>query len=308
MATYCRLYGNVYSVGTMRVLASLYEHDVEFEFVQIDPDDEHYRTQISVALDPFGEASVFQDGEMTLFESRAIMRCLSHAYAKQGQEQVYEVPKMQGIATSWIDVEDHHFDPPAAKLIAELVEKPRKGLPADQEVVSVAVAELAAVLDVYEARLTESKLLGGDKFTAADLTHLPNLHYLMALPVCKTLFESRPHVYAWSNAILSRLAWKKVVEMQKPLLKSESGTGKARNGLDGTLITEDSGKSAGLTVDPIEAPTTPLTSTDKLYQLVAKNEKWPRIKADSIEDEAWNLLHESIVYYWNPVGTIAAND
>ncbi|GMH19169.1 hypothetical protein Nepgr_021010 [Nepenthes gracilis] len=41
---------------------------------------------------------------------------------------------------------------------------------------------------------------------------------------------------------------------------------------------------------------------------MAKNEKWPRIRVDSIEDEAWNLLHESIVYYCNPVVTIAAND
>ncbi|GMG98467.1 hypothetical protein Nepgr_000307 [Nepenthes gracilis] len=91
--------------------------------------------------------------------------------------------------------------------------------------------------------------------------------------------------------------------------KSESATGKARDGLDGALFTEDSGKSAGLTVDPAGAPTAPLTSTDKLYQSVAKNEKLSRIRADSIEDEAWNLLHESIVYYCgNPVGTIAAND
>lgn len=34
-----------------------------------------------------------------------------------------------------------------------------------------------------------------------------------------------------------------------------------------------------------------------------------RGSADSIEDEAWNLLRESLVYYCgNPIGTIAAND
>ncbi|GMH30995.1 hypothetical protein Nepgr_032838 [Nepenthes gracilis] len=141
------------------------------------------------------------------------MRCLSHAYPKAGKEQVYMAPKMQGIVAAWIDVEDHHFSPPASKLIAELVEKPRRGLPANQEVVSEAAAKLAAVLDVYEERLTESEFLGGDKFTSADLTHLPNLYYLMATPVCMKLFETRPHVYRWCNAMLSRPAWAKVVDM-----------------------------------------------------------------------------------------------
>ncbi|GMH11152.1 hypothetical protein Nepgr_012993 [Nepenthes gracilis] len=60
-------------------------------------------------------------------------------------------------------------------------------------------------------------------------------------------------------------------------------------------------------VDPAGAPTAP--STDKLYQSVAKKEKLPRIRVDSMEDEAWNLLLESIVCYCgNPVGTVAAND
>ncbi|XP_059627318.1 alkaline/neutral invertase E, chloroplastic [Cornus florida] len=37
--------------------------------------------------------------------------------------------------------------------------------------------------------------------------------------------------------------------------------------------------------------------------------KLQRVNVDSIEDEAWNLLRESIVYYCgNPIGTIAAND
>ncbi|KAK9280870.1 hypothetical protein L1049_003761 [Liquidambar formosana] len=67
---------------------------------------------------PFGQVPVFQDEELTLFESRAIMRFISHAYQKSGKEQVFMTPKLQGIAAGWIDVEDHQFDPPASKLTA----------------------------------------------------------------------------------------------------------------------------------------------------------------------------------------------
>jgi glutathione S-transferase len=141
-----------------------------------------------------------------------MMRFISHCYPKPENEQIYVVPKQQGIAASWIDVEDYHFSAPAARLRQEVVEKPEKGLPTDKEVVAEEEAKLAKLLDAYEERLTNCKYLGGDKFTSADLTHLPHLYYLMATPV-KRLFEERPKVCAWCRSILSRPAWTKVVEM-----------------------------------------------------------------------------------------------
>ena len=142
------------------------------------------------------------------------MRFISHHYPKPGKEQVYEAPKQQGIVAAWIDVEDHQFDPPASKLRMELLEKSQNGLSADKQVVAQEEANLARVLDVYEERLKHSNYLGGDKFTSADLTHLPNLYYLMKTPV-KRLFDERPHVSAWSTNLLARSAWAKVVHMVK---------------------------------------------------------------------------------------------
>ncbi|KAF7119609.1 hypothetical protein RHSIM_Rhsim13G0013700 [Rhododendron simsii] len=141
--------------------------------------------------------------------SRPIMRCVSHMNPKTNQ--IYMAPKMQGIVSTWMDVEDHHFDPPALMLISELVYKPKNGLPPDEMVVASEEAKLAGVLDVYEEKLTNSEFLGGDKFTSADLTHLPSLHYLMRTPV-KRLFGERPKVSAWCATITSRPAWAKVVE------------------------------------------------------------------------------------------------
>ena len=104
-------------------------------------------------------------------ESRAIMRFITHNYHKPRTELVFEVPKQQGIAATWIDVEDHQFNPPAEQLRQELVDKTKKGLTMDKEVVAEAEAKLVKVLDVYEERLTHSKYLGGDRFTSADLSH-----------------------------------------------------------------------------------------------------------------------------------------
>ncbi|KAJ7972930.1 glutathione S-transferase-like [Quillaja saponaria] len=210
-----KLYGIVSSTDTMRALASLFEHELEFEFIPLDlkAKASHHNYDPILSLSPFGQLLVFQDGDLTLLESRTIMRFISHKYGKPGKEQVYLVPKQQGIAATWIDVEDHQFDPPASKLRDELVEKTRNGLPTDETVVAEEEDKLIEILDVYEERLSNSKYLGGDRFTSADLTHLPNLYYLTGASVTvKHLFDERPHVRAWCTTILSRPAWIKVVE------------------------------------------------------------------------------------------------
>uniref|UniRef100_A0A803NDT2 glutathione transferase n=1 Tax=Chenopodium quinoa TaxID=63459 RepID=A0A803NDT2_CHEQI len=63
-------------------------------------------------------------------------------------------------------------------------------------------------------RLGESRYLAGDDFTLADLSHLPNTHYLVNGTDVKELFMSRDNVGRWWEEISGRESWKKVVEMQ----------------------------------------------------------------------------------------------
>lgn len=113
----------------------------------------------------------------------------------------------------WIQVEGNQFDPVASSLCWELVFKSKFGMTAAAAVVDEKTAKLGPVLDIYEARLAQSKYLGGHDFTLADLHHLPCIQLLMGTQV-KKLFDSRPHVSAWCADILARPAWLKVVAMQ----------------------------------------------------------------------------------------------
>lgn len=110
----------------------------------------------------------------------------------------------------WVEVEAQRYEPPAAKLTWELGIKPLLGMDADEAVVKAQEAELAKVLDVYEARLAHSKYLGAHAFTLADLHHLPTINYLMATPV-KAAFHARPHVAAWATDIMARPSWLKLL-------------------------------------------------------------------------------------------------
>ena len=151
---------------------------------------------------------------MEYAESRAITQYIAHEYASNGTQLICPDSKKMAIMSVWIEVEAHQYDPHAGKLGYELFYKPMFGQTTDPAAVEDLEAKLGKVLDVYEARLTQSKYLGGDCFGLADLHHLPTLHYLLGSSA-KKLFDSRPHVSAWVADITARPAWAKVIAMQK---------------------------------------------------------------------------------------------
>ncbi|KAI7979168.1 Glutathione S-transferase PARB [Camellia lanceoleosa] len=207
-----RVYGSLKSPATLKVLVNLFEHDLDFEFVSVDLDNGEHKNKHFLSMNPFGQVPVYEDRGIKQFESRAIIRCMAHEYGKKGEELIYWDAKKQAVVANWIDVEDHHFEPPALKLISELLVKPKKSFTPDEGIVAEAEAEaeLAKVLDVYEARLEKSKYLASEKYTIVDLLHLPNLQSLMGTPA-KKLIESRPRVSSWCSDILARPAWAKVL-------------------------------------------------------------------------------------------------
>ncbi|XP_039031122.1 glutathione S-transferase F6-like [Hibiscus syriacus] len=213
---FMEVHGNPFSTSTQRVLACLYEKDVEFQFVNVDMAGEH-KSENFLLLNPFGQVPAFEEGDLKLFESRAITQYISQEYNDKGTQLLLPGSnKTMAVLQLWKE-EAHHFNPPSTKLVFELHYKPFFGMATDAAVVEESEAELAKVLDVYEARLAESKYLACDHFTLADLHHLPNIQYLMGSSA-KKLFDSRPHVSAWVAVITARPAWSRVLDMQKQKL------------------------------------------------------------------------------------------
>ncbi|KAH7836650.1 hypothetical protein Vadar_003921 [Vaccinium darrowii] len=207
-----KVHGALFSTASQRVFACLYEKQLEFELVPIDMRTGGHKKEPFISLNPFGQLPAFEDGDLTLFDSRAINLYIAHAYADKGTQLVYAGKQMATVSV-WMEVEAHQFDPVASKLVFELAFKSMFGMTTDMAVVEEKEAKLGQVLDIYEVRLSQSKYLGGDDFTLADLHHLPCIQILMGTQV-KKLFNSRPHVSAWCAAILARPAWLKVLAMQ----------------------------------------------------------------------------------------------
>ncbi|XP_024974233.1 glutathione S-transferase APIC-like [Cynara cardunculus var. scolymus] len=203
-----KLYGAPGSTATLRVRACLAEKDLDYEFVNVDMGAKEHKKPEFLSRNPFGQVPAFEDGDLKLFESRAITQYIAHAYADKGNDLIIKDVKKMAIQSVWMEVESQKYEPATSKLIWELCLKPMWGMPVDEAVAEENEKKLEDVLDIYESRLSESKYLGGDGFTLADLHHLPNLKYLMGTKV-KKVFDARPHVSAWASEILSRPAWVK---------------------------------------------------------------------------------------------------
>ena len=122
--------------------------------------------------------------------------------------------KEMAIASVWMEVEALQYDQIAITLGMELAYKPVVyGISTNAAVVEENEPKLAKVVDIYESRLAQSKYLGSDCFTPADLHHLPTIHYLLGTQA-KKLFDSRPYVSARVANITARPAWLKVLALQ----------------------------------------------------------------------------------------------
>ncbi|GAB4841157.1 hypothetical protein Ancab_021902 [Ancistrocladus abbreviatus] len=211
-----KVHGSVLSIATQRVIACLHEKEVEFEFVTVDMQSGAHKKEPFTSLNPFAQVPAFEDGDLTLFESRAITQYIAREHPSKGTNLLFHDSKKMAIMSVWMEVEAHQFDTVAAKLAWELIFKKMFGQEADTAAVKEHEATLANVLDIYEARLSQSKYLGGDSFSLVDLHHMPILHCLAGTSV-KKLFDERPHVSAWRSNILARPAWAKTAAMKKQM-------------------------------------------------------------------------------------------
>ncbi|XP_020092517.1 glutathione S-transferase F11-like isoform X1 [Ananas comosus] len=215
-----KVYGPVMSTAVSRVLACLLEKEVPFHLVPVSLAKAHHKSPDFLNLQPFGQVPAFQDGDVTLFESRAICRYICDKFVGQGNQSLMG-PEGGGAAgraavDQWVEAEAQSFNPPSTALVFQLVFAPKMRLKQDPNATRDAEGRLRKVLDVYERHLGGSRFLAGEEFSLADLCHLPNAHYLLAeTDRGQQLLWSRRNVARWWEEISGRPSWAKVVEMRR---------------------------------------------------------------------------------------------
>ena len=140
-------------------------------------------------------------------ESRAIAR---HVLRKHKPELLGTGSLEQAAMVDvWLEVEAHQLHPAAIAIVVYCIFASYLGRERNQAVVDENVEKLKKVLEVYEARLSQSKYLAGDFLSLADLSHFTIMHYFMATEYA-ALVEAHQHVKAWWEELATRPAAKKV--------------------------------------------------------------------------------------------------
>uniref|UniRef100_I1QL56 glutathione transferase n=1 Tax=Oryza glaberrima TaxID=4538 RepID=I1QL56_ORYGL len=186
-----------------RVLACLYEKNIEFETVK-DSYKDILRLQASRSV-----PVPFYDGPTFLQESRAICRYIAETYEQRGYPFLLGKDVLERASIEqWLRHEEHAFDPPSRALFCHLAFPVQDD---DDDDINTEKRKLEEVLEVYEQRLGESEFLAGNKFTLADLVHLPNTHHLVTSEFAY-LYDSRKNVQRWWDTISNRQSWKQVLK------------------------------------------------------------------------------------------------
>ncbi|CAL4910335.1 unnamed protein product [Urochloa decumbens] len=208
-----KVYGWAVSPFVARVLVCLEEAGVDYELVAMSRDAGDHRRPDHLARNPFGQVPVLEDGDLTLFESRAIARHVLRKHKPEllglggggGLEQ-------SAMVDVWLEVEAHQHEPAAGAIVMECLITPLLGGAPDQAAVDENAGKLRRVLEAYEARLSRSRYLAGDSVSVADLSHFPLMRYFMATEHA-ALVEALPHVRAWWEELAARPAARKVAEL-----------------------------------------------------------------------------------------------
>ncbi|KAF3668026.1 hypothetical protein FXO38_08293 [Capsicum annuum] len=193
MTTPVKVYGPTLSTAVSRVLACFLEKDVKFELIPVNmAKGEHKKPD-------FQNSGKFLVGNLNYgsFELRVYWK------------QPLDLTKIGFSFMMLILVLDGIWGLHCFTDAYTLAFAPRMKLKQDENLIRQNEEKLKKVLDVYEKRLGESQYLAGDEFTLADLSHFPNIQYLVNGTDRAELFTSRENVGRWWGEISSRESWRK---------------------------------------------------------------------------------------------------
>lgn len=198
------LWGRANSANVQKALFALAELGLEFDHRLVGGAHGGLDAPAYRALNPNGRVPTFQDGELVVWESHAIVRYLAATY---GHDSLWRTdPRQRAITDQWTDWTATTFQPAWLGLFWLAVRTP----PAAQDAAAIASArqQTSAALLVLDRYLTKNDYLGGSRISYADICAGVALHRLAGMEG-----EGLPcrAVSAWHARLAERPAFRKHV-------------------------------------------------------------------------------------------------
>ena len=189
--TAIKIYGVSPSSFTRTVRLACHEKGIDYELVPTFPG------QMG-ALNPFHKIPAITHGDLTLYESTAILRYLDRTFPGP---KLWPVDSQQAaMCDQWVSAVCDSLVNSALRYLANHF----GFLPVPQEMAGKYLAKARDVVPVFDRKLGQSRYVVGDSVTAADLFLAPVAFYFPAIPGLKEIGEAAPNLARWAKEMAAR--------------------------------------------------------------------------------------------------------
>lgn len=206
------VWGRRNSANVQKVLWALEELGVPYTRENVGGSFGGNRDADFLAMNPMGLVPVIRDGDVTMFESNAIVRYLAARF--QPGLLRPDDHRQLAMAEQWMEWQQQAFAPPVVTMFVNNVRTP----PEKRNAAAVAAAEKAAIdaLRIADAHLARHDWFAGPAFSFGDIVMGVFLWRYMGLDCTK---PDMPHVMEWMEAIEAREGFREAV-MDVPRAKN----------------------------------------------------------------------------------------
>ena len=198
------LWGRPNSANVQKALWALEELELPFDHIPIGGAWGGSRTPEYLALNPNGLVPTLRDGDVTVWESHAVVRYLSAEY---GSGLLFPMEaRDRAEVDQWTDWTATTFQPAWIRLFWLKVRTPVAQQ--DHAAIEGALAATNRCLGIMEKRLDVAPYLGGIEFTYADIVAGIAMYRWSTMAIER---PDLPSVDAWHARLKERNAFRKVV-------------------------------------------------------------------------------------------------
>lgn len=201
------VWGRRSSSNVQKVIWALGELGLDFKRHTVGGSFGGVREAAYLKMNPNALVPVLQDGDITMFESNAIVRYLGARYG-EGTLRPKE-PKALALAEQWMEWQQLNVVPHISVIFWNLVRSPVEQR--NDKAVADANSKLADVLPIADRALATAPWFAGDRFSFGDIV-LGVLYWRYSCLDCTK--PDTPNIKRWLEALKQREPYQKWVMVQ----------------------------------------------------------------------------------------------
>lgn len=203
MADYL-LYGTPLSTYVRTVRMAFAEKGVDYQLTDVNIFRGEHQSEAYLARHPFGKVPALEAGDLSLFETAAILELIEGRHPEPPLQPAQAEPR--ALMRQWQNVVDHYVYPTLiGQVVWQRVVRPNllnEGT--DEVVIERAMPAARRQMHLLERHLGSARWLSGDTIGIADLYLAPIMAYFSQTPEGRDVLSEAPALSRWWEHIAAR--------------------------------------------------------------------------------------------------------